>query len=265
VCGWLPRRDHSGTKSELLAHRFGLRDLQQCALVVLEASRPGSFLRRRRYAVDLDGALRFCSLDAKLSRSGIDARSRAMPFPVRSTAFNRRNLRRLTLLSLLCLSEPDPLGDLLVPLQGREVGPMLELALLADAHAADVLDAIGVDEAAPLNVADFLDVDRRRGTVDRLARIIAVVGRGDSAAGHDAAESAERNGPADTDAIAGLSRWQGIAEDESGQGGHAASPQVRGTHRRPRERKRPRAQRRAGPRTTGSPRFGADRRPGFRV
>ena len=105
-----------------------------------------------------------------------------------------------------------------------------ELELLADVHAADVLDAIGVDEAAPLNVADFLDVGRRRGTVDRLARVVPVVSRGDGAAGYDAAEYAERRGTADPDPVASLSRWHGIAEDESGQGGHAAGPQERATH-----------------------------------
>lgn len=102
--------------------------------------------------------------------------------------------------------------------------------LFADPHVPDVLDPIEIDEAAPLDVADFLDVDGRRGAVDRLARVIAVVRRGDSAPGHDAAQRAKRHGAADADAIAGLSCGLGAAEDESGQGGHAAGPQERATH-----------------------------------
>jgi hypothetical protein len=66
--------------------------------------------------------------------------------------------------------------------------------LLADAHAADVLDAVGINEPAPLDVADFLHVNGPRGDVDRAARVVAVVGRGDSSACCNATKRAESKG-----------------------------------------------------------------------
>lgn len=83
-------------------------------MVVLEPCRPCSFLRRRRYAVDFDGALRFRALDAELTRGGVDAGGRP------AAADFRRKLRRNCLVRLR-LGGPDPLGDLLIPLQGREI------------------------------------------------------------------------------------------------------------------------------------------------
>lgn len=232
-------------------------------MVVLEPGRPRSFLRRRRYAVDLDGALRFRALNAELTRGRVDASGGSAP------ADFRRKLRRNSLVRLR-LREPDPLCDLFVPLQGREIGPVqvlgnlpasgfsltLERVLLADAHAADVLDPVGIDEAAPLDVADLLDIGGRRRSVDW-----PVVGRGNGSAGHDAAENAKRRGTTDPDAITGLRSWLGAAQGDGGQGRRGCSLQV-STHRSISTTcRRPRAHQLRGAASTGAIRCDRYQRP----
>jgi len=119
VRGWLPRRDHSGTKCERLALGLGLRDLEQGALVVLEAGRPSRFLRLRRDGANFESAVGLAVADTELSSSSTDPafRTAAADF---CPNLGRNCFGRF---GLLFLSEPDPLGNLLVPLQRREVGP----------------------------------------------------------------------------------------------------------------------------------------------
>lgn len=106
--------------------------------------------------------------------------------------------------------------------------------LLADAHAADVLDAVRIDKVAALEVADrahlFINVDRGRRAVDWAAGIVPVVRRGDRAAGDDATEQAECSGTTDADAVTGLRSWLGAAQGNGGQGGCADSLQISTHH-----------------------------------
>lgn len=164
-------------------------------MVVLEPGRPRSFLRRRRHVRDLQRAIDSLALEPKVTGGGTYAAL------IASAALgNLPKLGRFIALRLpLLLDDPNPFRDV--------------LGLLAHSHAPDVLVAVGIDVAAPLEVADrahlFLDVDRRGRAVDRAARIVPVVGRGDRAAGDDAPEQAERCSPADANAIARLSSRMG--------------------------------------------------------
>ncbi|MCJ2135591.1 hypothetical protein MKK69_16290 [Methylobacterium sp. J-026] len=101
-----------------LALGLGLGHFEQGTLVVLEACSARRFLRRRRYAVDLDGALGFVPIYAELARRCTN------PAGLPSAAFrNWLNLSQF-LGTGACLGEPDPFRDLLVPLPGCEVGPV---------------------------------------------------------------------------------------------------------------------------------------------
>lgn len=82
---------------------------------------------------DLDGTLRFGTLDAKFAGSGIDAGLSTMPTPIRTLTFNRRNLRRL---KRPLLSKPNPLGDMLGAFGDGQLGAVKVFGDLAPAGAS---------------------------------------------------------------------------------------------------------------------------------
>jgi hypothetical protein len=98
-----------------LIGRVYVGDLEQCALVVGESRGASGDLSLRGDVGDLDGAMSGGLAYAKLA-------SRSVHAPGLLTLLMRFNLRRIG------LRQPDPLGDMLGALKGRQFGAVEVLA-----------------------------------------------------------------------------------------------------------------------------------------